>query len=137
MVIYNLICGEGHEFEGWFGSSSDFDRQQLDHLVKCPLCDNAEIRRIPDASHVQAQADSVSKVLEQAWDESESLADFMEVLIEQTNDSGAELPTEVRKIHYRDTPARRLRGRASLEDFHELVEEGMDMLPVGLEPKLH
>lgn len=136
MVIYNLICGEDHEFEGWFRSSSEFDRQQLDHLVKCPLCDNADIRRLPTGSHAHAHTDSVSNVLEQAWDESQSLGDFMEVLIEQT-DTGTEVPTEVREIHYRDGSARRPRRRASLEDFHELVEEGIDMLPLGLEPKLH
>ena len=28
MIRYALICEHEHEFEGWFGSSTDFDDQQ-------------------------------------------------------------------------------------------------------------
>jgi hypothetical protein len=29
MIVYDLLCEEGgHKFEGWFGSSQDFDEQQ-------------------------------------------------------------------------------------------------------------
>jgi len=24
MIVFDLLCGEGHRFEGWFGSADDF-----------------------------------------------------------------------------------------------------------------
>ena len=28
MIVFDLICDDGHRFEGWFGSSQDFAEQQ-------------------------------------------------------------------------------------------------------------
>jgi hypothetical protein len=38
MINFNLICASGHTFEGWFGSSADYDDQQARGLVSCPIC---------------------------------------------------------------------------------------------------
>ena len=38
MIKYALICDHGHPFEGWFGSSSDYDDQRERTLVECPAC---------------------------------------------------------------------------------------------------
>ena len=33
MIRYALVCDEAHEFEGWFGSSDDFESQTARGLV--------------------------------------------------------------------------------------------------------
>src|SRR5690606_33120765 len=38
VIRYGLICDNGHDFEGWFASASDFDGQQQRGLVECPAC---------------------------------------------------------------------------------------------------
>lgn len=38
MIVYDLECAAAHKFEGWFGSSADFARQQERGLVTCPHC---------------------------------------------------------------------------------------------------
>ena len=45
MIRYALICEHAHEFEGWFGSSADFDDQQARGLLECPLCASQAVRK--------------------------------------------------------------------------------------------
>lgn len=49
MLVLNLACEAGHGFEGWFGSSADFESQQQRGLLSCPLCNSAQVRRMPSA----------------------------------------------------------------------------------------
>ncbi len=43
MIVYNLACAQQHLFEGWFGSSDDFESQRSRGLVECPVCGSKEI----------------------------------------------------------------------------------------------
>ncbi|MEK9760831.1 MAG: DUF1178 family protein, partial [Candidatus Puniceispirillum sp.] len=45
MIKYRLVCGQAHEFEGWFQTSHAFDAQSKDGLVSCPICDSRDVRR--------------------------------------------------------------------------------------------
>ncbi|WP_347303651.1 DUF1178 family protein [Croceibacterium sp. TMG7-5b_MA50] len=52
MIVYDLQCDGQHRFEGWFGSSADFDSQQGRGLVTCPHCGSAKVNRAPMAPAV-------------------------------------------------------------------------------------
>jgi len=46
MIVYDLECrAGGHRFEGWFGSSEDFDAQAERGLVTCPECSSGDIAK--------------------------------------------------------------------------------------------
>ena len=45
MIRYDLVCDNAHEFEGWFGSSEDFGRQQERGLVSCPSCGSPRVSK--------------------------------------------------------------------------------------------
>jgi hypothetical protein len=45
MIRYALRCHQRHEFESWFGSSQDYDRQVQSGLVTCPLCGTAKVEK--------------------------------------------------------------------------------------------
>ena len=45
MIKYALACEAGHEFEGWFGASADFDDQQARGLLECPVCATKSVRK--------------------------------------------------------------------------------------------
>lgn len=76
MIRYALICSIGHEFEAWFSSSSDFDQQQQQKLVSCPICEDTQItkqimapalkgtKRKESAANAQAFATFAGKVRE-------------------------------------------------------------------------
>ena len=49
MIILNLFCENQHEFEGWFKSEYEYNRQLTLDMVCCPFCDSTDITRNPGA----------------------------------------------------------------------------------------
>jgi len=45
LITYRLICGEGHEFEGWFKSMAAFDEQADAGHLSCPVCGDTKIEK--------------------------------------------------------------------------------------------
>ncbi len=45
MIHYQLRCGQGHEFDGWFKDSAGFERQAARGLIECPECADTKIAR--------------------------------------------------------------------------------------------
>lgn len=52
MIVFDLTCDKGHGFEGWFGSSADFDTQKERGLLSCPQCQSARVVKAPMAPSV-------------------------------------------------------------------------------------
>ncbi|GAA0578735.1 DUF1178 family protein [Rhizomicrobium electricum] len=52
MIVYTVKCANGHEFEGWFGSSSSFEREVAAGEVPCPTCGSTKIEKAPMAPAV-------------------------------------------------------------------------------------
>ena len=49
MVIYNLICKKKHNFEGWFPSFEDFQKQAEKQLISCPPWGTTRVEKLPHA----------------------------------------------------------------------------------------
>ena len=49
MIHYDLRCGGGHLFDGWFRSSTAFDEQAAAGLLDCPVCAVSDVSRAPMA----------------------------------------------------------------------------------------
>lgn len=45
MKVFNLKCGQGHPFEGWFKNHQAFEDQQESGLLSCPFCESREIQK--------------------------------------------------------------------------------------------
>jgi len=53
MIVFDLICREGgHQFEGWFGSSGDYEKQQAAGLIDCPSCGSSAVEKAVMAPNV-------------------------------------------------------------------------------------
>jgi hypothetical protein len=57
-------------------------------------------------------------------------------VIANTEDVGEKFVEEARKIHYRETPERAIRGKASREEVQELSEEGIDIYTMPIPESL-
>ena len=45
MIKYQLRCEHDHQFDGWFPNIIEFERQQQNNLLICPMCDSTQVQR--------------------------------------------------------------------------------------------
>ena len=45
MIVFDLKCSQQHIFEGWFGSTADFENQVERGLLCCPICGVSEVAK--------------------------------------------------------------------------------------------
>lgn len=155
MKVYNLACPLEHRFEGWFTSEEDFLAQQARGHLCCPICDDAGVQRLPSAPHIggkasQDEAKPAPAATEPAQTIALSNADHgqlekqiqasfvkaMRELVNQSEDVGSSFAEEARKIHYKESPERSIRGQTSADEVSALREEGIDVLALPELPLL-
>ena len=144
MIVYNLGCANDHRFEGWFASADDYKQQTESKLLSCPLCGDARISREPHAPYVstgstdraEAETPRSPKGFPHQYANlgAELLANVIDRVLENTEDVGRAFPEEARKIHYRETPERHIRGTASTKEVEALRDEGIEVVAVPLPP---
>jgi hypothetical protein len=147
MIVFDLLCGAGHRFEGWFGSAGDFSAQKERSLLSCPSCGSSQVERIPSASRVNLGAPepkppvtAPAKTPEMEGKDPFAIAQMLysrmlDELLTKTEDVGKEFPSEARKIYYQEAPARAIRGEATAEEHDELVDEGIPVARLPLPPR--
>src|SRR4029079_12605118 len=52
VIRYDLRCTNGDEFEAWFGSIADFDKQAAKGELMCARCGNTHVEKAPMAPAV-------------------------------------------------------------------------------------
>lgn len=138
MKIFDLQCGAGHRFEGWFASADEFAAQRAQGLVGCPACGAQEIERIPSATRfntgVPQPATQEPKGRDPLALAQKLYSRMLDELLTRSEDVGAEFPAEARRIHYREAPERMIRGQATQEQHEELVDEGIPVLRMPIPP---
>ncbi len=142
MIRFSLVCDNGHDFESWFASNESYDFQIEHALVACPHCNATKISKAIMAPSVargerkkSAQAKQNVALIGPGDAELRKMARALhEKIVDATVDVGAEFPSEARKIHDGDAPERAIRGQASPEEAHALLEEGVSILPMPILP---
>ncbi|HQZ44984.1 MAG TPA: DUF1178 family protein [Usitatibacteraceae bacterium] len=140
MKVFRLSCSGGHDFDGWFASAGEFDRQQAAGEIRCPLCENRHVTKLPSAPYVNTGArDRASHaVASNTGSRAPELAAAMAALrahvVANTEDVGRQFPEVARRMHYGEESKRGIRGRVTSEEAGELTEEGIEAvsLPPGL-----
>jgi hypothetical protein len=135
MIRYALHCDQAHEFEGWFGSSGDFDDQQARGLLECPVCASKAVRK-------QIMAPAVSGTKRTIQDEQrptqtmmlEAMGALRRHVEENFDDVGDSFAKEARAIHEGKAEVRGIYGQASASEVKELVEDGVPVAPLPPEP---
>ena len=126
MIKYRLQCGRGHDFEGWFSSSSDYDDQAASGLLSCPQCGDEKVEKAIMAPSVRSS------------DKQAAIAEAIRTEIANNcDDVGESFAEEARAMYYGEKPNRGIYGKASPKDAKALIEEGIPALPLppALDPK--
>lgn len=141
MKVFNLACEHGHEFEGWFPSSEDYERQAQDRQIECPICASKVITKKLSAPRLNLSAGAAAggkkdtpeqptmQQLHAMW------LKMARTIIESSEDVGERFADEARKIHYDEAPSRSIRGKATPDEARELSDEGIEVFSFPM-PKL-
>jgi hypothetical protein len=132
MIVFDLRCrAGGHVFEGWFGSSEEFEAQKARGLVSCPLCGSGEVDKAPMAPRVGAkgnQAEGLPPAQMKAL--LGAMADAQKQMLEKSEHVGPRFADEARAIHLGEAEARAIHGQATPKQADELRDEGIPVAPL-------
>lgn len=138
MIRYSLQCDKDHEFEGWFASSEDFDKQIQAGYVACPACGSQSVSKLLMAPNLTTgrQKDEIKAlVMDNTRREMmEKLKEAVGEIRKNAEDVGEKFPEEARKIHYGETEARGIIGKASPDEAEALIDEGIQIAAIPVFP---
>ena len=137
MIVYQLRCSNGHEFEAWFRDSGTFDQQAKDGDVACPQCGDVQVCKALMAPNITPSRKRMS-VPPEGSDRSERRArEVAEKILEAVgkirshveknfDNVGNEFAEEAKRIHYGEAEERGIYGNATDEEADELDDEGIE-----------
>jgi hypothetical protein len=142
MILYNLVCARGHEFEGWFKDSKAYDRLAKARQVTCTVCGDADVRkavmapRISKGSSEKALAPpGPPKPNPEQRKYIMALREMRKQIEANCDYVGPRFPEEARKIHKGETEARSIYGEATEEEAKALDEEGIECQRIPWVPR--
>ena len=151
MIAFDLKCGSGHSFEGWFASSQDFDAQKSGGLIVCPLCNTANVekalsvpnvgRKSNQGSNLPAErpvtAEPVTGEVMNAPALSPAMVEMMQKLavaqtemLKESQWVGRDFADTARAIHYGEENERLIHGETSADEAAALADEGISVAPL-------
>ena len=134
MILYNLKCTNGHNFNSWFASAETFDKLSRLGQLSCEVCGCSEIKK--DLMSPRLQSESKNKkfkknMLVKPHSEAEKiLKDFKEKIEKNSENVGRNFAKIAREIHEGDAPERSIIGEATPKETLELIEDEIPVTPL-------
>jgi hypothetical protein len=143
MIVYDIVCPQGHVFEAWFGSSTEFDDQRERGLLSCPVCGAGDVRKAVMAPHVgpkgNMKPDNAPVPMRGGPPAPEQMKTFLAALakaqakaLEGSEDVGRRFAEEARAMHDGVADERSIHGQATAEEARALIEDGVPVMPLPL-----
>ena len=153
MIVFDLECRSGgHRFEGWFGSSADFERQQQSGLVTCPSCGSSDVGKAVMAPNVGRKGNQivpappsqpagqpvmtapapapVPALPPEAIAMFRAVAEAQAEALKSSRWVGDRFVDTARAIHYGEQDPEPVHGQASPDEARALAEEGIEIAPI-------
>ncbi|MGI4748243.1 MAG: DUF1178 family protein [Janthinobacterium lividum] len=151
MIHYQLRCGTGHEFEGWFRDSTSFELQSETGLLTCPNCGTTKVSRGLMAPAVRTRrastpVGSTSEGVPVAQpsvqqppagnevglpDEMRAMLQRVRAEVERNCDNvGDDFTAEALRMHRGEASVRGIYGNANEDDREALADEGIQVMQI-------
>ncbi|HUH40629.1 MAG TPA: DUF1178 family protein [Castellaniella sp.] len=150
LKVFDLSCEHDHLFEGWFASLESYDDQSSRGMIRCPVCQSAQITRRVSAphlnvSHLKAERLEAPRSTEAAMTgraavispsdgqmaqlQAEVLRHVRRI-VSQSDNVGARFADEARRMHEGEIEHRAIRGTATSEECQSLLDDGISIMPI-------
>jgi hypothetical protein len=151
MITFDLNCSNGHQFEGWFASSADFDAQKSSGLLACPACNDGIVQKAlsvpnvprkgnqrpallpsvtPAAAETSVDAPATAVLPSAMAELVQKLARAQSEMLDKSQWVGGNFAETARAIYYGEEPDRLIHGETSSDEAKALVEEGVGLVPL-------
>jgi hypothetical protein len=126
VIIYDLRCRDGHQFEGWFKDREAFEKQKADRLIACPVCRSNDAEVVPSSVAVMSR-DSRPAAQKPVEGVSllKTLKEFQEYIRKNFDDVGDKFAEVALRIHEGEEEGRNIRGTTTQSEEETLREEGV------------
>ena len=125
MIAFDLVCTNGHAFEGWFDNLESFERQDSENMIICPLCESTEIKKMLSPVAMKSSSRSSQKINDLPIDYQKLAVEMVNYIQNEFEDIGSEFTKEALKIHHGSAEVRNIRATATKDEEKILEEEGV------------
>ena len=125
MIVFDVRCDGGHDFEGWFADAAAFARQRDTGLIACPYCDSTSVERtlsVPRISGTGERPD-VAEV-------TRKLAALQQAMLKDSTWVGDDFAKRARAMADGIEPHQTIHGQATLGTAKVLNDEGIGVMPL-------
>ena len=141
MIVFDLLCGNDHEFESWFQDSAAFEKLAKAGHVVCPICGDTKISKslmAPAVSGTKKKSNEKmaisAKAARQMGKYMEAVKEMREQVEKNCDYVGEKFPEEARKMHYGEAETRNIYGEATDTEAEALQEEGVEVQRIPWAP---
>jgi hypothetical protein len=157
MIHYQLRCAQRHEFDGWFQSSTAFDKQAGAGLVECPLCGDVKVSRammapavatrdsaaVPAPRPATPPAPVAASAAEPAVAASGPMPAHIRAMLQRLRSEveqhcdyvGPAFAEEARKMHRGESDKNGIYGETTPSEAEALAEEGIEVARMPWVPR--
>jgi len=135
MIAYDLQCGNGHQFEGWFEDSKSFDRQKKEGLIACPICEDTAVSKIPSTFAIRGSSDMIPLKPGANPDVAALSKRIVDYVDKNFDNVGADFAEEALKIHFGVSEPRNIRGVSTPTEEETLKAQGINFFKFPVPPK--
>ncbi len=135
---FMLHCDNAHQFEAWFRSNDDYDIQARRGFVECPVCGSNKVEKAlmaPSVATGRAKDERKQAVMVAAGQAMQQelvnkMRDLTKHVKANADNVGDRFPEEARQMHYGEKDAKPIYGTAAPKEVEQLVDEGVEILPL-------
>jgi hypothetical protein len=131
LIVFDLECGHGHRFEGWFNNTASFEEQNLKKLVTCPICSDTRVRRVLSPVATKTARPEPEKTPDQI-DYRRLAKEIVDYVNTHFEDVGSNFAKEALKMQYGVSKKKNIKGSATADEEKMLRDEKIDFFKLPI-----
>lgn len=131
MIVFDLECGHGHRFEGWFNNTASFEEQSFKKLVTCPICSDTQVRRVLSPVATKTARPAPEKTPDQI-DYRRLAKEIVDYVNTHFEDVGSNFAKEALKMQYGVSEKKNIKGSATADEEKMLRDEKIDFFKLPI-----
>jgi len=151
VFIVDLVCADGHLFEGWYDSRAAFDDVRADRGVTCPVCQGHDVEVRPSFRAVigtrgeplRAPAESATEMESlpegpasprsaMPLEVQRALSSFLKAVRAHSEDAGEQFAARALAMHKGDEEPAPIHGTSTPEEREQLRDKGVPFLALPI-----